>query len=240
MKTYTTIQTEAVSAITCDRCQVSFTEADDDWYEMVSIEFAAGYGNIFGDGNRVAIDLCQHCLKQTLGPYLRINENGPVSADLVDALRQSADIAGAEVEGMISTVDDANRRSERMEPAAESEPTQNLPGVADVLANTARTLDTGSSHITPVGANIFLELGFPPAEAEAMKAESDRIIDAKLAAKHLAEIEAMDGTAGDGLQGAPTYERDGGPLTQADLDEIQREAAKHVPDGQLQSKKSLL
>lgn len=35
------------------------------------------------------------------------------------------------------------------------------------------------SHITPVGGNIFLDLGFPPEEAERLKEESDRRISAR-------------------------------------------------------------
>lgn len=37
-----------------------------------------------------------------------------------------------------------------------------------------RHIDVESRHITPTEGNIFLDLGFPPAEAEALKAESDR------------------------------------------------------------------
>lgn len=36
-------------------------------------------------------------------------------------------------------------------------------------------------HITPVGGNVFADLGFEPAEA--LKAESQRIISEKLAIK---------------------------------------------------------
>lgn len=34
----------------------------------------------------------------------------------------------------------------------------------------------GSSHITPAGGNVFADLGFPPDEAAALKARSDRCI----------------------------------------------------------------
>ncbi|MFB0934134.1 MAG: DUF29 family protein [Propionivibrio sp.] len=40
-------------------------------------------------------------------------------------------------------------------------------------------LSTCSSHITPVGRNLFLDLGFPPEEAERLKAESDRRLSGK-------------------------------------------------------------
>jgi predicted XRE-type DNA-binding protein len=38
-------------------------------------------------------------------------------------------------------------------------------------------------HITPVGGNVFADLGFDPKEAAALKAESNRIISEKLAIK---------------------------------------------------------
>lgn len=37
----------------------------------------------------------------------------------------------------------------------------------------------GTAHITPVGGNIFRDLGFPPDEAERLKEESDRRISGK-------------------------------------------------------------
>ena len=40
--------------------------------EMMSISFDAGYGSIFGDGNRVEVDLCEACLRDTLGAWLRV------------------------------------------------------------------------------------------------------------------------------------------------------------------------
>ena len=38
-------------------------------------------------------------------------------------------------------------------------------------------------HVTPVGGNVFADLGFAPDEATALKAESDRVIMEKLAIK---------------------------------------------------------
>jgi len=40
-----------------------------------------------------------------------------------------------------------------------------------------------SMHITPVGGNVFADLGFEPGEAAALQAESKRIISEKLAIK---------------------------------------------------------
>jgi predicted XRE-type DNA-binding protein len=43
--------------------------------------------------------------------------------------------------------------------------------------------ETRSSHITPVGGNVFIDLGFEPKEAAMLKAQSDRAIAEKLAMK---------------------------------------------------------
>lgn len=43
------------------------------------------------------------------------------------------------------------------------------------------SIDIQSMHITPVGGNVFADLGFAPEEAAAFQAESQRIIDEKLA-----------------------------------------------------------
>lgn len=42
-------------------------------------------------------------------------------------------------------------------------------------------IETQSTHVTPIGGNVFVDLGFAPEEAAAFQAESQRIIDEKLA-----------------------------------------------------------
>lgn len=63
-----------VKQLRCDRCGRLAEEGESEYYEYTSIDYKAGYGSILGDGNQVAIDLCQHCLKKALGPWLRIAE----------------------------------------------------------------------------------------------------------------------------------------------------------------------
>lgn len=59
----------------CDRCgRVIPPQDHDEDQERVSIDFTAGYASVFGDGNRVQADLCQHCVKKVLGRWLRITE----------------------------------------------------------------------------------------------------------------------------------------------------------------------
>jgi hypothetical protein len=45
------------------------------------------------------------------------------------------------------------------------------------------SIETQSAHITPAGGNVFTDMGFEPAEAAALQAETQRIITEKLAIK---------------------------------------------------------
>jgi hypothetical protein len=87
-----------VESITCDVCGKNYStgiteeivfEAVTDIDNEVSIEDAAaydntfeiqefkhlhfigGYGSVFGDSDTFKLDICQHCLKSILGPYIR-------------------------------------------------------------------------------------------------------------------------------------------------------------------------
>lgn len=42
-------------------------------------------------------------------------------------------------------------------------------------------IETGTTHVTPAGCNIFLDLGFAPEEAARLLAESDQEIERKMA-----------------------------------------------------------
>ncbi len=69
----TSVETASVvQQIVCDRCGKETARNESEFHETTSIGFKAGYGSIFGDGNRVEIDLCQHCLRDTLGTWLRV------------------------------------------------------------------------------------------------------------------------------------------------------------------------
>lgn len=45
------------------------------------------------------------------------------------------------------------------------------------------SIETKSMHITPVGGNVFVDLGFEHEEASALQAKSKRIISEKLVIK---------------------------------------------------------
>lgn len=71
----------------CDRCGL-LSEVDDvEFPEFVTVDMQAGYGSIFGDGNDVQIDLCQHCVKTVLGGWLRVTN----SDDRVRQLQERLD-----------------------------------------------------------------------------------------------------------------------------------------------------
>nr|WP_315246062.1 hypothetical protein [uncultured Albidiferax sp.] len=61
-----------VHLIRCDRCGKEAERNEVGFAEMTSICFDAGYDSIFGDGNRIEVDLCEPCLRDTLGAWLRV------------------------------------------------------------------------------------------------------------------------------------------------------------------------
>lgn len=59
----------------CDRCHLESGRDDPfEFQEFVHIDFIGGYGSIFGDESWVQGDFCQHCIKELLGSYLRIED----------------------------------------------------------------------------------------------------------------------------------------------------------------------
>lgn len=68
--------------VVCDRCGTRLS--DDEPYagytNRTQIRFRAGYASLFGDGSKVEGDLCDHCLYELLGRYLRIVEPGEAEA----------------------------------------------------------------------------------------------------------------------------------------------------------------
>lgn len=75
----TLIKTVQEEIVVCDRCHRKMVPDDTDCehQERIAIRFRGGYGSSFGDGNLVEADICQHCLQEVLGKYLRITEDDP-------------------------------------------------------------------------------------------------------------------------------------------------------------------
>lgn len=60
-----------IVSVTCDCCGKEYPDKMDR-QEFVNLDFIGGYGSVFGDMNRVQLDLCQTCFKEKLGEYIRV------------------------------------------------------------------------------------------------------------------------------------------------------------------------
>jgi hypothetical protein len=76
------IEQEVPSKVICDKCGREATplgghrgEDGYEFQEFLFIRFRGGYGSVFGDGNDVECDICQHCLKELLGDYMRVSDS---------------------------------------------------------------------------------------------------------------------------------------------------------------------
>jgi hypothetical protein len=76
VKVSTMVESEV--AIQCDVCKKTFNwDNKEEWIEAqecISIVHHGGYGSVFGDPSVVKLDICQHCLNEKLGEYLRYEE----------------------------------------------------------------------------------------------------------------------------------------------------------------------
>lgn len=96
IKKIITEEKEITVSITCDICGKTYqTYNDEDGaindvfeiQEFTHIRMTGGYGSIFGDGDSIECDICQHCLKKKLGEYIRIiSENHMVGGSDFDTV----------------------------------------------------------------------------------------------------------------------------------------------------------
>lgn len=56
----------------CDVCGMDLLNDDMEAQEALSYTNIGGYSSIFGDGSEIQLDICQYCLQDKLGQYLRI------------------------------------------------------------------------------------------------------------------------------------------------------------------------
>jgi len=70
------ISVQEPASISCDRCGSSAENEPNnfEFEEFLSIDHACGYGSIIGDGTRLQLDLCQHCVKELLLPFASLTE----------------------------------------------------------------------------------------------------------------------------------------------------------------------
>ena len=58
----------------CDKCKKVYAPTDFlEVQEFHHVSFCGGYGSVFGDESSVYCDLCQHCLKELIGSFCRID-----------------------------------------------------------------------------------------------------------------------------------------------------------------------
>lgn len=74
-----------VAACTCDRCGLRMSPEDGEWHERVSLSWRSGFHSVFGDCSELNLDLCQNCVKATLGEWIRVSQR-----DLGDGLLRLA------------------------------------------------------------------------------------------------------------------------------------------------------
>jgi hypothetical protein len=77
------IEEDVPEIIICDVCKKEY-DFEEDWEEIQEfhhIHFEGGFGSVFGDGVRMKIDICQHCIKNLLGEYLTIDEDDEDECD---------------------------------------------------------------------------------------------------------------------------------------------------------------
>lgn len=62
-----------LSALICDKCGKRIDAADTfEMQEVLSLTIHGGYAAVLGDGDVYDLDMCQECVKDVLGPYLRL------------------------------------------------------------------------------------------------------------------------------------------------------------------------
>ena|SRR5665213_3001976 len=82
MKKYKQVQVEKreLVSVTCDKCKKEYDDIME-MQEFLHYDNDAGYGSIMGDGNRLRLDLCQHCTHELLGSFIRTEGNYIWSGD---------------------------------------------------------------------------------------------------------------------------------------------------------------
>jgi antitoxin CcdA len=74
IKEKTEIETYVCKSVVCDICKKEFGGDEANLYEIQEFTFIhknCGYGSVFGDEDEIEVDICQNCLKDILGKYIR-------------------------------------------------------------------------------------------------------------------------------------------------------------------------
>ena len=65
------VEQEVFDKFICDRCKNAVID-DFELQDSYSIHFRGGYASVFGDGDVIECDLCQHCLLELIGDFYRV------------------------------------------------------------------------------------------------------------------------------------------------------------------------
>ncbi|MEC4156440.1 hypothetical protein AB7142_24550 [Escherichia coli] len=74
MQFFTQQESIIISAKSCDKCNFHAEKDNPEFHEFLSIDRRAGFSSVFGDGNRLKLDLCQRCVKDLLNQWLSVSE----------------------------------------------------------------------------------------------------------------------------------------------------------------------
>ncbi len=95
MREYRTRTISEVVATTCNRCQRHLSgDEPGEWQERLSFDHSCGFDSVFGDGNTISLDLCQHCVQEVLGQWLQITKSADIGGanTLAQALMSVPDV----------------------------------------------------------------------------------------------------------------------------------------------------
>lgn len=67
-------QVQKTISVTCDRCNKEYDDIME-MQEFLHYRNDAGYGSVLGDGNKLRMDMCQYCVQEVLGPFIRTEGN---------------------------------------------------------------------------------------------------------------------------------------------------------------------
>jgi hypothetical protein len=77
---YEQVARERIHSIQCDVCKKVYENnsfADEiEIQEFLHIDYEAGYGTVFEDMAHIQCDVCQNCLKEKLGEFIKITPYG--------------------------------------------------------------------------------------------------------------------------------------------------------------------
>lgn len=76
MKKFKDRMIQVPTTLLCDCCgrEATIDGSDFEAQAFVSLNFVGGYNSIFGDGTQVCLDICQYCLNEKLGAWLKTSK----------------------------------------------------------------------------------------------------------------------------------------------------------------------